>query len=435
MSTATGILSPPSTSATADALLASATRKNLIRLVPILAVAYFFNYIDRTNVGFAALTMNRDLGLSNAQFGAAAGLFFVGYCLLEVPSNLILYRVGARRWLARIMISWGLLSAATALVTGPTSFYAIRVLTGAAEAGFFPGVLFYLTTWFPAQNRIRVLSWFLVAIPMSSVVGGPLSAALLEMDGLLGFKGWQWLFVVEGIPACLMGVLTLILLRDSPRDASWLTPAERAALLEALERESTSRPRKDFLAALRDGKVWILTGILFSYWLGINGIAIWLPLILKGHGLTTLQIGWLSAAPYLVASVAMIIWARHMDRTGQHLGNLAATCLVAAAGFIISVLFSSLVPAMIGITFAVIGLSSARPAFYSLPPRFLTGAAAAGGIAFINAVGSLSGYVAPWIMGILKDATGSFDSGLLGLAAMLVVSALLTGLLKLRSRS
>lgn len=435
MSTATGILSPPPTSATADAQLASATRKNLIRLVPILAVAYFFNYIDRTNVGFAALTMNRDLGLSNAQFGAAAGLFFIGYCLLEVPSNLILYRVGARRWLARIMISWGLLSAATAFVTGPTSFYAVRILTGAAEAGFFPGVLFYLTTWFPAQNRIRVLSWFLVAIPMSSVVGGPLSAALLELDGLLDFKGWQWLFVVEGIPACIMGVLTLMLLRDNPGDASWLTPAERAALLEALERESTSRPRKDFLAALRDGKVWILTGILFSYWLGINGIAIWLPLILKGHGLTTLQIGWLSAVPFLVASVAMIVWARHMDRTGQLLGNLAATCLVGAAGFIISVLFTSLVPAMIGITFAIIGLSSARPAFYSLPSRFLTGAAAAGGIAFINAVGSLSGYVAPWIMGILKDATGTFNSGLLGLAAMLVVSALLTGLLKLRSRS
>ncbi|WP_018259971.1 MFS transporter [Methylobacterium sp. WSM2598] len=434
MSSATATLASIPAEASSEALLASATRKNLVRLIPIVAIAYFFNYIDRTNVGFAALTMNRDLGLTNAQFGAAAGLFFVGYCLLEVPSNLILYRVGARRWLARIMISWGLLSAATALVTGPTSFYALRILTGAAEAGFFPGVLFYLSTWFPAQSRVRVLSWFLVAIPLSSVIGGPLSVALLQLDGLLGWKGWQWLFLVEGLPACIMGVLTLILLRDSPKEATWLTPDERAALLEALDRESTSRPRKDFLAALRDGKVWILTGILFSYWLGINGIAIWLPLILKGHGLSTMEIGWLSAVPYLVASAAMIVWARHMDRTGRHLANLAATCLVAAAGFVISVVFSSLVPAMIGITFAVIGLSSARPAFYSLPSRYLTGAAAAGGIAFINAVGSLSGYVAPWIMGVLKDATGSFNAGLLGLAAMLVVSALLTGLLRMVTR-
>ncbi|KMO33544.1 MFS transporter [Methylobacterium aquaticum] len=434
MTTATATLATVPAATTAEALLASATRKTLVRLIPILAIAYFFNYIDRTNVGFAALTMNRDLGLTNAQFGAAAGLFFVGYCLLEVPSNLILYRVGARRWLARIMISWGLLSAATALVTGPTSFYVLRILTGAAEAGFFPGVLFYLSTWFPAQSRVRVLSWFLVAIPLSSVVGGPLSVGLLQLDGLLGWKGWQWLFVVEGLPACIMGVLTLMFLRDTPKEATWLTTEERGALIEALERESTSRPRKDFLAALRDGKVWLLTGILFSYWLGINGIAIWLPLILKGHGLSTVAIGWLSAVPYLVASVAMIVWARYMDRTGRHLANLAATCLVASAGFVISVMFGSLIPAMIGITFAVIGLSSARPAFYSLPSRYLAGAAAAGGIAFINAVGSLSGYVAPWIMGVLKGATGSFNAGLLGLAAMLVVSASLTGVLSLVTR-
>ena len=231
-----------------------------------------------------------------------------------------------------------------------------------------------------------------------------------------------------------MGVLTLMMLRDDPREATWLTDGERKALLDALERERTSRPKKDFLAALKDGKVWILTGILFSYWLGINGIAIWLPLILKGHGLTDMQIGWLSAVPYLVASVAMIAWARYMDRTGQHLANLAATCLVAAAGFVISVLFASLVPAMIGMTFAVIGLSSARPAFYSLPSRYLTGAAAAGGMAFINSIGSLSGYVSPWIMGVLKDATGSFNAGLLGLAAMLVVSAALTGVLRAVTR-
>ncbi|RYC30270.1 MFS transporter [Lichenibacterium minor] len=418
-----------------EALLASATRKNLVRLVPIVAVAYFFNYIDRTNVGFAALHMNRDLGLSNTEFGAAAGMFFVGYCLLEVPSNMVLYRVGARRWLARIMISWGILSAATAFVTGPNGFYALRILTGAAEAGFFPGVLYYLSTWFPAQQRVRVLSWFLVAIPLSSVVGGPVSVSLLGLDGLLGLHGWQWLFLTEGLPACVMGVLTLLFLRDDPRDATWLTPAEAEVLDEALTLERTSRPRKDVRGALKDWRVWLLTAILFSYWLGINGIGIWLPLILKGHGLGDTAVGWLSAVPYLAASVAMIAWARHMNRTGQHLANLATTCLLAAAGFVVSVLWGSLAPAMVGITLAIIGLSSARPAFYALPSRYLSGAAAAGGMAFINAVGSLSGYVSPWIIGRLKDATGSFDAGLLGLAGMLVVSAALTLALRALTRS
>ena len=245
--------------------LARAVRKNLLRIVPLLAVAYFFNYIDRSNVGFAALTMNRDLGLTNAQFGAAAGLFFIGYCLLEVPSNLALYRFGARRWLARIMISWGLLSAATAFVAGPRSYGWLRVLTGAAEAGFFPGVLFYLSSWFPREHRVRVLAWFTVAIPLSSVVGGPVSVLVLQMQGLAGLHGWQWLFLIEGLPACVMGVVTLLVLRDHPREAAWLEPEERAALLEALDRERTATPRKDWLAALRDVRVWLMTGILFTY--------------------------------------------------------------------------------------------------------------------------------------------------------------------------
>ena len=408
-----------------------AVHKNLIRIVPLLAVAYFFNYIDRTNVGFAALTMNRDLGLTNAEFGSAAGAFFLGYCLLEVPSNLALYRFGARRWLARIMISWGLLSAATAFVTGPNSYFWLRTLAGAAEAGFFPGVLFYLTSWFPRENRVRVLAWFTVAIPLSSVVGGPVSVALLAMEGILGLHGWQWLFLIEGLPACIMGVITLYVLRDTPAEADWLSAEERTALLDTLEREQVAKPRKDILAALGDLRVWLMTGILFTYWLGINGIGLWLPLILKGKGLDDVSVGFLSAVPYLVASVAMIFWARHMDRTGQHMLNLMATCLLAAVGFVISVVFPALVPSMIGITLAVIGLSSTRPAFYSLPARYLTGASAAAGMAFINSVGSLSGYVAPWMMGVVKDATGSFDLGLVALALMLVVSASLTWVLRM----
>ncbi len=413
-----------------EALLASAVRKNAWRLVPILAVAYFFNYIDRTNVGFAALAMNRDLGLSNGEFGAAAGLFFVGYCLLEVPSNLALYRFGARRWLARIMISWGILSAACALVQSAHGFYALRIATGAAEAGFFPGVLYYLSSWFPARNRVQILSWFLVSIPLSSVVGGPISVWILSLDGIGGLKGWQWLFIMEGLPACLMGLLTLAKLRDTPADADWLSAAERDVLTETLSRETAARPRHNLLAAITDIRVIILTGILFSYWIGINGIAIWLPLILKNHQLTDIQVGFLSSVPYLIASIAMIIWARFMDRTGQYLLNLILACLVAAAGLAFSVLNEALAPAMFGLTVAVIGLSSVRPAFYSLPSRYLTGIAAAGGLAFINSVGSLGGYVGPWMVGMLKDSTGSFAPGTFAMSAMLVVAALLTGILK-----
>ncbi|MBV8488841.1 MAG: MFS transporter [Planctomycetaceae bacterium] len=420
--------------AAADDVLQSAIRKNLVRVVPILAIAYFFNYIDRTNVGFAALRMNQDIGLSNAEFGAAAGLFFVGYCLLEVPSNLALYRFGARRWLARIMISWGLLSAATAFVIGPTSFYVVRILCGAAEAGFFPGVVYYLSTWFPQRDRVRVLAWFLVAIPLSSVVGGPLSVAVLQMGGIAGLKGWQWLFIIEGLPACIMGLITLSMLRDRPDQATWLSQAERSALHDALAEEMARRPKKNLLAALRDRKVLILTGILFSYWIGINGVAIWLPLLLKGHGLSDVAIGWLSALPYLIGAGAMMIWARHMDRTGQHMLNLALACLLSAAGLAFSIVFASLVPTLIGISLGVIGLSSVRPAFYSLPSRYLTGAAAAGGIAFINSVGSLGGYVGPWMVGLLKDWTQSFTPGMLAMSAMLVVAALLTWLLRTVTR-
>jgi MFS transporter, ACS family, tartrate transporter len=417
-------------SAARDTLLASAIHKNAWRLLPLLGVAYFFNYIDRTNVGFAALAMNHDLGLSNTQFGTAAGLFFVGYCLLEVPSNLALYRFGARRWLARIMISWGILSAACALVQGTNSFYVLRIATGAAEAGFFPGVLYYLSSWFPAQSRVRILAWFLIAIPLSSVVGGPLSVGILSMDGIGGLRGWQWLFILEGLPACLMGLLTLATLRDTPADADWLSAAERDVLTETLAHEAAARPQRNLLAAITDIRVIILTGILFSYWIGINGIAIWLPLILKNHHLSDLQVGFLSSVPYLIASVAMIAWARHMDRTGQYLLNLLLACLLAAAGLAFSVFDEALLPAMIGLTFAVVGLSSARPAFYSLPSRYLTGLAAAGGLAFINSIGSLGSYVGPWMVGILKDSSGSFLAGTLAMSGMLVVAALLTLLLK-----
>jgi MFS family permease len=423
---------PSRSSSEFETLAQIAIRKNTLRLVPILAVAYFFSYIDRTNVGFAALTMNRDLHLTATQFGWAAGIFYIGYCVFEVPSNLALYRFGARRWLARIMISWGMAAAATALAVGPNSYSALRLLVGAAEAGFFPGVIFYLSVWFPVQHRTHVLAWFLVAVPVSSVVGGPLSASILQMNGVLGLTGWQWIFITEGLPACLCGLLTLFLLADGPQDAKWLTQPERDALLEMLGKERREREKRSFLPALKDIRVLMLTAILFFYIIGILGIGVWLPLILKGHGhLSNLQVGFLSAIPYIVASVAMIPWARQVDRSGRYIKNLALAQLVAAVGFVFSVIFSSLVPALIGITVAVIGLSAIRPSFYVMPSRFLTGAAAAGGIGFINGVGNLGGMVGPIMVGWLKDATGSYAAGMLGMAGTLLIAMLLTLMLKL----
>lgn len=409
-----------------ESLEQSACRKAAIRLIPLLAIAYFFNYLDRTNVGFASLTMNEDLGLTASQFGFAAGIFYIGYCLFEVPSNLALYRFGARRWLARIMITWGLFSAATAFSQGPTSYAIIRLMAGIAEAGFFPGVIFFLSLWFPVQYRTRVMAWFLFAIPISSVLGGPLSAVMLSMHGLLGFAGWQWLLVLQGLPACVLGVICLKMLADKPTDARWLTLEEREALQAALDQEHESKGAHSFRQSIGDVRVWLLAAILFSYIIGILGIGVWLPQILKTHSLTTTQIGWVSAIPYLIASLAMLVWAKILARKRRYIRHLAITCGVGAAGFIFSVIYSDLVPALVGLTIALIGLSSVRTCFYSIPATFLSKQAAAGGIAFINAVGSLGGLVGPYAVGVLKDMTHSFNSGLIAMAGMLCLATILT---------
>ncbi|WP_248805454.1 MFS transporter [Pseudomonas sp. MWU13-2100] len=408
----------------------SACRKAAIRLIPLLAIAYFVNYLDRTNIGFAALTMNQDLGLSASQFGFAAGVFYIGYCLFEVPSNLALYRFGARRWMARIMITWGLCAAATALAQGPISYAVIRLLAGIAEAGFFPGVIFFLSLWFPAHYRTRMMAWFLFAIPMSSVLGGPLSAAMLAMDGWLNVAGWQWLLVLQGLPACVLGVLCLKVLSDRPAEAQWLTPQERIVLQAALDAEHQQRSSLNFSQALKDVRVWLLAAILFCYIIGILGIGVWLPQILKSHDLSTMQIGFVSSVPYLVASVAMLLWAKVLAHKRRYIKHLAITCGVGAAGFLFSVIYSDLLPALIGLTVALIGLSSVRTCFYSIPATFLSKEAAAGGIAFINAVGSLGGLVGPYGVGWLKDLTHSFTAGLLGMAGMLCLAAVLTCILR-----
>ncbi|WP_250466530.1 MULTISPECIES: MFS transporter [unclassified Caballeronia] len=404
-----------------------AVRKAAWRFIPILALAYFFNYLDRTSVGFAALTMNRDLGLTATQFGWGAGIMFAGYCICEVPSNLALYRFGARRWLARIMITWGFFAAATALATGPTSLYAIRLLLGIGEAGFFPGVIFFLAVWFPASYRTRVLAWFTVSTPLSSFVGGPLSAWLLKLDGMLGLAGWQWMFIVEGLPACVLGVFVLKLLADKPADAKWLSAEERQALQVAFDREGQAgQKKKNFAAALKDARMYILAMISFGFTMGSYGIGIWLPQMLKAHGMSVIETGWISAIPYFFATIALLWWAQRVDRRGGHIANLAAGLFIGAVALSVSTYFQQLLPAMIGITLALIGTIAGRTIFYTLPARFLSGQAAAGGLALINSIGALGGFAGPYLVGYLKDSFGTFSAGMIGLSVVLGITTLLT---------
>jgi ACS family tartrate transporter-like MFS transporter len=410
----------------------SALSKAAWRLLPLLTIAYLFNYFDRTVVGFAALTMNRDIGLSASQFGFGAGLLFITYCLFEIPSNLVLYRVGPRRWLARIMITWGLISAATAFVVGPYSFYGARLLLGAAEAGYFVGVTYYLAAWFPPQIRTRMLAWFLVGIPLSTVIGGPLAGLLLQLDGVWGLAGWKWLFIGVSLPCVVFGLIVYTVLTDRPQDAMWLSPAERDALVGMLSAERRERVQSEFWPALRDPRVLILAGVQFCFTLGSYGIGIWLPQIVKAYKFSNLEVSLIVAVPYLFASVAMIAWAWHIDRTGKKIGNLAIACFLGAVGLVVSVLLTgSLLIALAGLTVALVGVTSARAIFWNVPTRFLVGIGAAGGLAFINTIGVFGGFVGPSMMGWLKDWTGSFTAGLIAMAAIMLAATLLAASLKL----
>jgi len=402
------------------------------RLIPLLALAYFFNYLDRTSVGYAALQMTDQLGLTAAQFGLGAGIMFVGYCLCEVPSNLAMFRFGARLWMARIMITWGLAAAATALVVGPCSFYLVRFVLGVAEAGFFPGVILFLTLWFPAQYRTRVLAWFTVATPVSFLVGGPLSVWLLQMHGWLGLAGWQWMFIIEGVPACLLGLVTLKVLVNRPAQAAWLSAEEREVLEGLLAEEQRREGRSHgFKAALKDPRVWILSSITFSFTLGSYGIGIWLPQMIKAHGIDISLIGWIAAIPYFFSTIGLLLWARHVDRTGKGILHLTLALVLAGVALLLALQLDALIPALAGMTMALVGTISAKTIFYTLPGKFLSGQAAAGGIALINSIGAFGGFVGPYLMGFLKDFTGSFSAGLMVMGCVLFVAALMT--LSLRS--
>ncbi len=400
------------------------------RLIPFLLLLYIVAWLDRVNVGFAALQMNRDLGFSAAVYGFGAGVFFAGYALFEIPSNLVLARVGARRWIARIMITWGLISVAMMLVRGPASFYTLRFLLGVAEAGFFPGIIYFLSNWFPAAQRARAVSWFMVAIPLSIVIGGPLAGLLLEMNGLAGLTGWQWLFLLEGVPAVILGVVVLFYLTDRPEHARWLEPDERAWLggvIRAEQVQATERHGVGLRQALFHPMVWALALIMFACQAGSYGLTLWVPQIVKGlSGLSDLLVGMVSAIPYVGAALGMVLIGVHSDRTGERFMHIAIPSLIGGLGFAASAYLTSPIPGMIALTVAAVGDLGSRGPFWALPGRFLAGNASAGGIALINTIGSLGGFVGPFAVGLVKDATGSFRGGLLLLACLLFASAIAT---------
>jgi MFS transporter, ACS family, tartrate transporter len=411
---------------------ASAVKKAAIRLLPFLVLCYAVNFLDRVNVGFAALTMNADLGLSPEVYGFGAGIFFAGYLLFEVPSNLALQHFGARIWIARIMISWGLVAMAMSLVSGVYSFYAMRFLLGVAEAGFFPGIILYLTYWFPARERAKIVSLFMMAVPLATVIGAPLSGYLLELHGAFGLKGWQWLFVIEGLPAVLLGLAALNLLDDGPDNAPWLSAPERKALGAALaadDRSARTHGYAGLVESLTRPRIFALALLYFLIVIGLYGIGFWMPQLIKAFGLSNVEVGFLTAVPYLVACVVMVGCGWSSDRTGERRWHVALPLLIGAAGFAWSAYTQDLFPAMIALSIATAGIYAAVASFWSLPTAILAGTGAAAGLALINSIGNLGGFVGPSVVGFANQAMGSFIGALLFLAAALAAGGVLALLL------
>lgn len=400
------------------------------RLIPYLFLCYIVNYLDRFNISFAALEMKADLGLSDAAYGVGAAMFFAGYVTCEVPSNLILARVGARRWMARIMISWGALSCGMMLVRSSAAFYGLRLLLGVAEAGFFPGMIFYLTHWIPARERARALALFLTSTALAGVIGAPISAALLQLHGVAGLAGWQWLFLVEGLPAIALGVTTLLYLPDRPSHARWLEERERVWLEGTLAAERLALERERRLSlweALTHPRVWQLCFLYLSIIVSFYGVAFWLPQIVKSFsGLSSASASLVSALPYLGASISMVVVARHSDRAGERRRHVALPAFAAAAGLIGGALVQRFpLAAFVALCVSAAGIWSTLGPFWSLPTVFLSGTAAAGGIALINSVGNVGGLIGPTVMGVLKQRTQGFESGLVFLAGTLLIAGVL----------
>jgi len=403
-------------------------RKVAWRLVPFLGVLYFFAFLDRVNVGFAALTMNADLGLSAAAFGLGAGIFFIGYIAFEVPSNVMLERFGARVWIARIMISWGVLSAAMALVQGPNSFYAVRFLLGIAEAGFFPGIIYYLTCWFPEARRARIIALFMIALPLSSVIGAPISMALLGMDaGTL--HGWQWMFLIEALPTIALGIMVLLVLPDRPADARWLTGAEKNWLADLLARER-NHPSSHRSTTLRHifvkPEIWRLGLVYFCMLIGLYGFGFWLPQIIQSLGQrSSLEVGLMTMVPYSCACIALVLWGRHSDSTQERPLHVAGALLLAAVALATGAWVEQPGIQFAALCITAVGIYSGLPCFWAMASRGLQGVAAAGAIALINSLGNFGGFLGPAAIGFTKERSGGYAASFLFIAACLAIGAVL----------
>jgi MFS family permease len=426
---------PETAAPAAEAALRSATRKVTRRLIPYLGLLYFINYLDRTNLAFAGPNgMNQALGLSATAFGFASGVFFIGYLLLEVPSNLALHHFGARRWIARILLTWGAIAAVIAFVPSAGWLYALRFLLGIAEAGFFPGIILYLTYWVPERDRGRTVALFMAAVPLSSAIGAPLSALLIEhTQGWLGLAGWRWMFLLQGVPAVILGVVTWFFLTDRPHDARWLAGEERSALAGALDAEQAAPGRH---ASIRDsltrGRVWTLAAVYFGIVYGLYALGFFLPTIIAGfqrqYGVTysILERGLITAIPYVLGAIAMIVWARHADRTGERIWHVALPAAVGGLAIPVTLYLGSPLAAMVAISICTIGIMCALPTFWALPPALLTGVAAASGIALINSIGNVAGFAGPYLTGWFTDLTGSSKTGLWVVGACLIIAGAIT---------
>jgi ACS family tartrate transporter-like MFS transporter len=415
-----------------DAVEKSAMRKIYIRLLPFALLSYLLAYIDRINVSFAALTMRGDLHMDATSYGFALGTFYWGYFIFEVPSNVIMEKVGARIWIARIMVTWGILAGLTALVTGATSFGIVRFLLGVAEAGFFPGIVLYFTYWFPTYHHARIVSGFLVGLPIAVAAGAPVSTALLGLDGLLGLRGWQIMYIAEGVPTVLIGLVTFFVLTDRPAQATFLTQEEKNWLSAKLdsERQAKEAVRKfSMLQGMFDIKVLLLALNYFGIVVASLGILFFVPQIIKSIGVTSnMTVGWLTMIPYISGGLGLVTWGALSDRMNERRWNLLGACVVSTIGLVIAGLTIGSWWAMVGLSIATFGFYGSKGPFWSMPPMFMTGTAVAASIAWINSLGNLGGFFGPWYVGFVKDWTGSYAGGLYGLAFLCVLSAIVCAL-------
>jgi MFS transporter, ACS family, tartrate transporter len=419
-------------------LEARVSRKLMLRIIPFVMLLYFVSFLDRVNVGFAAMTMNKAIGLSPTAFGLGGGLFFIGYFLFEVPSNLILHKVGARLWIARVMVTWGIVSAASAFVIGPNTFYVLRFVLGVAEAGFFPGIILYLSLWFPARQRAMAAAWFMAAAPISTAIGSPISGAIMKLPPLAGLADWQMLYVLEAVPAIILSFVVLKYMTDTPSKAHWMQPEEREWLIarlkvEAGARESHAGHTAGALSALRDPRVLALALIYFGTSAGLYTLGLWAPLIIRQYGFGSFETGLIAGIPSVLAVVAMVLWAKHSDRTEERTWHVVIPCVVACLGFVFVGQATTALTVILALVIVNIGISAAKAPLWAMPSMFLSGAGAAAGIAMINSVGNLGGFVGPFVIGWLKNVTGSYSAGLYVVAATLAVSAVVTLMLSRRA--